>query len=1119
MLVERCRRKVQSSRVPGTRHPCLCFEELEQRLALTVDLSVDASQVVRQVSDQILGVNVGYTDPLVDTPQTQQLAEAAGLTMVRFPGGSGSDTWHFTNAPTYAGEGTAASMAALAVSLNASTIVTLDYGSGSPQEAAALLAYLDGSVGNTTVIGSGEIWNTSTDAWVETDWKTAGYWASLRAATPLAQDDGLNFLRIGRSAAFGAEYFELGNEIYGGWETDYHGQGGDPGAAHDPATYVAFAKKFVDYAASIDPSISIGVDTGSPAIGDYNNWTQLVLQQCVSQAFTPGFLSDHLYVQEPGSESDSGLLLNTVSDPASGNLDDWANRAAAYRSLLVNTLGTAASGVELLATEFNSVSYNPGKQTTSLVNGLFVADSLGSLLETEYEGALVWDLHNYWETNNNDSSGLYGWRQGGDYGLLGGGDTTNLPSTGQNVPYPTYFAEQLISKMVHTGDTVVQASSNNQDLSIYAVKQADGDLSLLVINKDPTNSQTAQLQLTGFQASGAATVWQYGETQDNAQKNSTDGSSALATSTPTISTTANGTAFSYAFSNYSMTVIDLKPATSHFQLSGTTLTVLSNTVNENLQVVFTSATNFTVTLDGASEGYTTSQADKVVFAGADSQATATVTDTFNSLGSVNLAPTAATLKSASYEIDITSTPINSVTGTAADSATLTGTTGSNRFYGNATSSMLINTDAGTSYSETVNGFGTVNATSSSSGDTAYLYDAVGNNRFYGYPTYAIMTNTGAGSAYAYQVNGFPAVFANQQSGADTAYLYGSFGSSFDSHQTNSVLYGGGYYNAVIGFQVVEATMASAGDQAFLYDNSGSNRFERHPAFGAMPTYSVFYGAGFYNMVSGSLEVTATAGTGTTDQAYLNDATNDSRLYAYPAATTLANTDSGSAFNFKVNNFGDVKVTESGTSETAYMYDSAGQDRFYGQPTESSMAGANYWNVADGFGVVIGLSAGASNDYAYFYDAKNNGTFYGYDTNSVMQGSNYYYQAVGFRFVFALSAGGNSAFLSDSGGGATLDAHQTYSVLYGSTFYNVANDYATVDVTGNGKRGSDTAFVNDSPDNDHVNAAGDTAQILYPSNVVNVAAFANVLARSTLGGTDTKSIAAVDYNLAVTGNWI
>jgi RHS repeat-associated protein len=596
------------------------------------------------------------------------------------------------------------------------------------------------------------------------------------------------------------------------------------------------------------------------------------------------------------------------------------------------------------------------------------------------------------------------------------------------------------------------------------------------------------------------------------------------TATPLMSATYDGAnGHSYAFFSVAHDYVgnvETLPTTAEAQttvntnviLQGTTLTLTANSSSDNLVVTFTDATDFTVTLGTVSTSYTTAAVSKVVYEG-EGDNSATVTDQFNPIAA-NLAPAALQVIGANYEVQTTGTDNNTVTATSGDTANLVDGPGNNRFYGTPTSSMLINTDAGTAYSETVNGFSTVNATGSSSSDTAYLYDAAGANTFYGHPTYALMT----GSNYTYQVNSFPVVFAFQQSGTDTAYLYDSIGGSFDSHQTSSVAYGTGYYNSVNGFQVVEATMTSPNDTAFLYDTSGSNKFERHPASGGQPTYAVFYGAGFYNQVSGSLEVTATAGAGTTDQAYLNDGTNDSRLYAYPTTTTLTDTDIGSAFNFKVNNFGDVKATETGTSDTAYMYDSAGQDRFYGQPTESSMAGTNYWNVADGFGVAIGLSAGGGNDYSYLYSAKNDGTFYGYDTNSVMQGSNYYYQEKGFRYAFAYGAGGNTAFLSDSGGGATLEAHQASSVFSGSTLYIDAMNFVTVDATGNGNKGSDGAYLDDSPGNDHVNAAGDTAQILYPNSVVNVGAFANVLARSTLGGTDTEMLQAVDYNMAFTGNW-
>jgi len=546
----------------GSFHPVArrrfqaCIEALESRTMLSV-VTVNAGDAIRTVNADVLGVNIAYWESSVNTTQTEQMVQAAGLDAFRFPGGSSSDTYHFNAAPTYNGEGTAASMAEFA-SENGVGMVTIDYGSGSPQEGAAFLAYLDGSPSDTTSLGEGEQWNGS--AWVEINWQTVGYWASLRAAAPLTQDDGLNFLRADHPASFNINYVEVGNEVYGSWETDNHGSGGDTGKPHDPATYISFAKTFSTLAQEIDPGVMIGIDSGSVG-SDYNNWISNVLEQCATQGFTPGFISDHVYMQNPGSESDSFLLFDTVSDTTqtSENPLDWAQRSADYEALLTKYLGAAGKNVQLLATEFNSVNSDPGKQTTSLVNGLFVADALGSILQTSYNGAWVWDLRNGWSTGNNDSSSLYGWREGGDYGLLGSPTNgVNPPSTGTYVPYPTYFAEQLVSEMVHNGDTVVSAASNDPDLDAYAVvEQSDGHLDLLVINKSSTSNLTEQFQIQGFTPSGTAEIWQYGEAQDTAQSESSTGASSLSNSTTTL--TVSGDDFSYTFPMYSMTVIDLTP--------------------------------------------------------------------------------------------------------------------------------------------------------------------------------------------------------------------------------------------------------------------------------------------------------------------------------------------------------------------------------------------------------------------------------------------------------------------------------------------------------------------------------------------------------------------------------
>jgi hypothetical protein len=510
----------------------LGWEPLERRELLAV-VNIDAGQVVRPVNPQVIGVNVAWWDPALNTPQTQQMVQAAGLTFFRLTGGSTTDYLHFNSPPTTQNR-TDTDIANFIASVGGQAVVTLDYGSGSPQEGAAYLAYLNAPVDNATPIGNGPEWNDGTSSWQTVDWKTADYWAGLRASSRLPQDDGLNFLRINHPAPFGFHYFEVGNELYGSWETDHHS------VPHDPTTYVAFAKQFATYAAQIDPSISIGVDTGSSGT-DYNNWIANVLQQSAAQGFTPGFLSDHNYMQTPGTENDAYLLLDTVSD--SSSVHGWAYRATGYEALLAQYVGAAGKNVELLATEFNSVDSNEGKQTTSLVNGLFVADSLGALLETPYNGADVWDLRDGYWWGGNRSSSLYGWREDGDYGLIGSSASPFPYST--YVPYPTYFAEQLASKLIQAGGTVVQAASDDPNLSAYAVLEPNGHLDLMVINKSVAGALTGQFQIAGFQPSGQAQVWQYGETQDTAQSQSSDGASALASFTTGFS--LSGSSFSASF--------------------------------------------------------------------------------------------------------------------------------------------------------------------------------------------------------------------------------------------------------------------------------------------------------------------------------------------------------------------------------------------------------------------------------------------------------------------------------------------------------------------------------------------------------------------------------------------
>ena len=517
--------------------------------------TVSVGTTLHTVATGLSGVNLTLWDSSAVSSQTQQLTAALGLNLFRFPGGSASDLLHFDllpdtwdlTFPQFA-QGIAAS--------GGSGMATLDYGSASPQEAAAEVAYLLGSPGDMASLGEGLQWmtngNNGSGAWAWVNWQTAGYWASLRGASPLAVDDGFNFLRIDHPAPFSTiKYFEVGNEVSGSWEPDHHGMPGpggvSTGAAHDAATYAAFCCQFVALAqpivaAAALPPLSIGIIAGDVTQSGPDSWTTTVLTACKNVGFVPSFLIDHNYVEGGGSENDNYLLNDTVSDPYS--YFGWSTRYSNLESQLQQALGSQASSVNIMTTEFNSISGDDGKQSTSLVNGLFIAEAMGGLIDSNYAGATVWDLRNGNQLGTNDSNLLYGWREWGDYGLLDG-----------YIAYPNYFAEQLASKLVVAGGQVVSAVSNYGDLDVYAVRQSNGHLDLLVINTNPAAAITSQFNLTGFQPTGAAQAWQYGKAEDLAQSQSSTAAASLTYSSTTLS--LSGANFSYTFPSYSMTVLDL----------------------------------------------------------------------------------------------------------------------------------------------------------------------------------------------------------------------------------------------------------------------------------------------------------------------------------------------------------------------------------------------------------------------------------------------------------------------------------------------------------------------------------------------------------------------------------
>src|SRR4029079_14166622 len=115
----------------------------------------------------------------------------------------------------------------------------------------------------------------------------------------------------------------------------------------------------------------------------------------------------HRYDGAPGQENDATLLQKAST---------WPSDAADLRAQITTAFGaTIGDTIEIVVTENNSVYSNTGKQTTSLVNGLYLADSLATVMSTEIRGMFWWDIRNGPSSKNNNAASLYGWRNYGDY--------------------------------------------------------------------------------------------------------------------------------------------------------------------------------------------------------------------------------------------------------------------------------------------------------------------------------------------------------------------------------------------------------------------------------------------------------------------------------------------------------------------------------------------------------------------------------------------------------------------------------------------------------------------------------------------------------------------------------
>lgn len=477
-------------------------------LPALVNISVNATQPVQTVDERHFGVNLAMWDDYFDPPDhttTISLLQEMGTTVVRMPGGSLSDEYHWasntTLSNTWQWSASFGEMVRVVTNAGAQAFVVVNYGSGTPEEAAAWVRHA-----NVT-----------------------------------------NHL--------GFKYWEIGNECYGTWERDTNA------LAHHAYTYAVRATNYIAQMKAADPTIKIGVVvapgessyangyTDHPALNPRTSqinygWTPVLLSTLKSLGVTPDYLIHHVYPQwtDPNNVANSPVNDVTLLQ-STGN---WAADATDLRQQITDYFGAGGTNIQLVVTENNADAGAQGRQSTSLVNGLYYADSLAALLQTEFRSFVWWDLRNGTDFGGFFGSQLYGWRNNGDLGMIGNLDTR----------YPAFYAAKLMQSFARPGDKILTATTDYNWLSAYAARRANGSVSLLVLNKYSVTNFNAQIALNGFVPQAVVTIRSFGIPNDEAARTNAP---AAAQDITTNTLTSISTNFNYNFAPYSMTLFSLAP--------------------------------------------------------------------------------------------------------------------------------------------------------------------------------------------------------------------------------------------------------------------------------------------------------------------------------------------------------------------------------------------------------------------------------------------------------------------------------------------------------------------------------------------------------------------------------
>ena len=486
---------------------------------ITGTIRIDASGIVTPIDSRLRGTNLPtWLGPNSFSSATFRARTiAAGVTVVRMPGGSWSNGYNWLDCENSIAPCDWASRPTDFINFLRATgsegMWTVNV-TGTAQEAAAVVAFFNSRVTDTTPIGP-DIRGTN--------WYTAGHWAQLRADH-------------GNPGPFKITLWEVGNEVYGGkpstggaqcaawgWEDVWTCDGteyvnGIPGRDG----YLAFRSAM----RAVDPTIRVGA-VGVPDPSSWDNWGNEVILAAGSDL-------DFYVVHQYAYFNPPPTYAAALAEPQT----TWRNMMAGLNA----AFDTYAGGrrAPIVVNEYNLISawdQDNNQLMTRAVNALFIADTLGQIIQNGFAMANQWVLANGVSPN------------GTDYGLMD-------PGAGF-ARHPQYYVFPLWARF---GDSMLPVTSTlpaASTLSVYAGRVSSSTLSLLAINKTGSYiTTTIEIQSMSSIIGGSVDVVQAAslDTTTVIFNGSTNPSNDLSNAPPALLGDV-GNPLTYAFAPNSITLL------------------------------------------------------------------------------------------------------------------------------------------------------------------------------------------------------------------------------------------------------------------------------------------------------------------------------------------------------------------------------------------------------------------------------------------------------------------------------------------------------------------------------------------------------------------------------------